>query len=115
MKGSSAGTSHCQIISTDKIIYKDNTMLIILLQVKEATPNTYRLIEANETFGRSTAINKCSFSALASIDTVLQISLTERRLRELSFLAFEKKRRSFITEDHILHKICEKNRRIQLL
>lgn len=86
----------------------------MLLPVKDAFPTTYHLLEAGDTFGSSTAINECSFSAVARIDTVRRMSMSDRRLRDLSFLAFEKKRLSSIKEDDIMRKFSEKNRRIQL-
>lgn len=72
------------------------SILKILTSVKAAFETTYRLFEAFETFGSSTAINECCFSAVNRIDTVRRMSMTDQRLRELAFLAFEKKRLSVI-------------------
>lgn len=99
---------------TKKIENKNKSILKILLPVQDAFPDTYRLFEASETFGSSTSINECSFSALARIDTVRRMCMTDKRLRDLTFLAFEKKRLSSIKEDDIMRKFSEKNRRIQL-
>lgn len=88
--------------------------LKLLLPVKEAFPQTYRLFEASETFGSSTAVNECSFSALARIDTIRRMCMTDGRLGALSFMAFEKKKLSSITTDTIMRKFSESNRRIQL-
>lgn len=65
--------------------------LKLLFPVKDAFSDTYRLFEACETFGSSTAINECSFSSLARIDTVRRMCMNDQRLRDLSILAFEKK------------------------
>lgn len=90
------------------------TTLKILFPVKDAFPDTYRLLEAGDTFGSSTAINECSFSALNRIDTVKRMSMSDKRLCDLSFLAFEKKKLSQISEDDIIRQFSEKNRKIQL-
>lgn len=91
----------------------NNNALKILLPVKDAFSDTYLLFEAAEVFGSSTAINECSFSALARIDTVRRMSMTDQRLRDLSFLAFEKNRLT-LNDIDIMRKFSEKNRRIQL-
>lgn len=80
----------------------------------EVFRNTYRLFEAIETFGSSTSVNESSFSALSRIDTVRRCSMTDQRMRDLAFIAFEKKRLDSLTTDDILRKFAEKNRRIQL-
>lgn len=67
-----------------------------------------------ETFGNSTSTNECSFSALSRIDTVRRMSMTNQRLCNLAFLAFEKQRLGSLEEELVLRKFCEKNRRIQL-
>lgn len=64
----------------------------MLIPVQSAFPTTYRLFEAIETFGSSTTMNECSFSALSRIDTIRRSSMTDQRPRDLSSLAFEKKR-----------------------
>lgn len=80
------------------------------MPVKDAFADTYRLFEACDAFGSSTAIIESSFSALARIDTVRRMCMTDQRLRDSSFLAFEKKRLSSIEEDDIMRKFSEKNR-----
>lgn len=69
--------------------------LKILYPVKDAFIATYRLFEAIETIGASTAVNECSFSAVSRIDTVKRMSMSSQRLCDLSFLAFEKKTTTF--------------------
>lgn len=92
---------------------ENKTTLELLFNVKDAFPATYKLFEAADTFGSSTAICECAFSALNRIDTVKRMSMKDKRLRDLSLLAFEKKRLSFIIEDQVLRIFAEKNRRIQ--
>ena len=75
---------------------KENTqgklcILEKLFPVRETVKDTYQLFEAVETFGSSTATSECSFSALSRIDTVRRQSMTDERLCNLTFLAFEKK------------------------
>lgn len=53
-------------------------------------PTTYQLFEAIETFGATTSMNDLSFSALSRIDTMRRSSMTDQRLRDVAFLAFEK-------------------------
>lgn len=89
-------------------------ILKLLHPVKDAFPTTYRLFEACETFGSSTAINECSFSAVARIDTVRRMCMNDERLRNLSFLAFEKKRLETLKEEYIMQKFAEEDRKIQL-
>lgn len=89
-------------------------ILKLLSPVKEAFPATYRMFEAYETFGSSTAVNECSFSAVGRIDTMRRMCMNDERLRNLSVLAFEKKRLTAISEEDIMHKFAEKNRKIQL-
>lgn len=88
--------------------------LKMLFPVRSAFPETYRLFEACETFGSSTAVNECAFSALARIDVLKRMSMSTQRLCDLSFMAFEKKRLSSVKIDDIIRKFSEKNRKIQL-
>lgn len=112
--------SELQVVKTflakemEKPENEHKTILKILLPVKDAFPIIYRLFEAAESFGSSTSINECSFSALARIDTVRRMSMSDQRLLNLSFLAFENKRLTLLDEDDIVRKFAEKNRRIQL-
>lgn len=93
---------------------KKFSILQALFIFKDAFRVTYRLFEAIETFGSGTTINEASFSALSRIDTVRRRSMTDQRLRDLSFIAFEKQRLDSLTIDSILQKFAENNRRIQL-
>lgn len=93
---------------------RKTSILKLLHPVKDAFPTTYRLFEACETFGSSTAINECSFSAVGRIDTVRRMCMNDDRLRNLSFLTFEKKRLEALDYDNIMHKFAEKDRKIQL-
>lgn len=91
-----------------------SSILKILCSVKNALPETYRLLEAIDTFGSSTSVNECAFSAISRIDTVRRMSMTNQRMCDLSFLAFERKRLSSLDGDLIVRKFAEKNRKIQL-
>lgn len=93
---------------------KKFSILQTLLPFAQVFPSTYRLFEAIDTFGGSTSMNEASFSALSRIDTIRRNSMTDQRLRDLSFIAFEKKRLEAVNIDTILRKFAEKNRRIQL-
>lgn len=64
----------------------------MLFPIKEAFAETYNLFDAIETIASSTAINECSFSALSRVDSIRRMSMTDQRLRDLSFIAFEKKK-----------------------
>lgn len=88
----------------------------MLLPFKDGIESTYKLLEAVESLGSSTAVNECAFSALSRIDTVRRMAMTDQRLCNLAFLAFEKNRISSIKDfdDKILRKFNEKNRKIQL-
>lgn len=72
------------------------TILEMLFPVENVFRATYRLFEAIETFGSGTSTNECSFSAHSRIDTIQRNSMTDQRLRDLSFIAFEKKKNGFI-------------------
>lgn len=86
-----------------------------LFPVREAVKDTYHILEAAEVFGSSTAIAECSFSALSRIDTVRRMAMTDRRLCNLTFLAFEKNKLKNLDQNSIIQKFTQKNRRIQLL
>lgn len=89
-------------------------ILELLFPVANVFRNTYRLFEAIETFGSGTATNESSFSAFSRIDTIRRYSMTNQRMRELAFIAFEKKRMDSLKIDTILRKFSEKTRRVQL-
>lgn len=93
---------------------KKQSILQMLFPVANVFLDTYHLFEAIDTFGSSTSMNESSFSALSRIHTVQRRSMTDQRLRDLSFIAFEKKRLSSLKVDSILRKFDEKNRRVQL-
>lgn len=90
------------------------SFLELLFPCAAAFPATYRMFEAIETFGSGTTTNESSFSALSRIDTMRRRSMTNQRLRDLSFIAFEKKRMDSLKIDNILRKFAEKTRRVQL-
>lgn len=87
----------------------------LLKPVKVGFPDVYKLFEAVETIGCSTAINEASFSSLARVDTAYRISMSNERLRNLSFLAFESNELKVTEKEAILRKFdADKNRRVQL-
>lgn len=86
-------------------------ILNALYPVREAFPKTYKLFCAVATFGSSNAINESSFSCLARLQTVKRMSMREQRLCDLAFLAFEHKHFEKISNDTILNKFSEANRR----
>lgn len=94
--------------------WHDKSILQTLFPVKTAFPTTYRLFEAIETFGATTSMNESSFSSLSRIDTIRRSSMTDQRLCDLAFLAFEKKRLNLLKIDVILRKFSEKSRKIKL-
>lgn len=63
-----------------------------LYPVRAAFPKVFKIFCAIETFPCSTTISECSFSCLARVGILGRIHMTNERLRNLSFLAFEKKR-----------------------
>lgn len=67
-----------------------------------------------ETFGTST-INEASFSTLSRIDTKFRFSSGNERLRNLTFLAFEKKMLDKVDDGTIMKEfVTNSERRIQL-
>lgn len=87
----------------------------ILFPIRAGMESTFNVHAAIETFGCSTAVCECSFSAMARIDTLQRMSMLDSRLRNLTFAAFEKKYFARITTEDILRKFnSAKNRKIQL-
>lgn len=91
-----------------------NNMLKILFPVKSAFTETYRFLEGVDTFGSSTSVNESAFSAVSRIDTAQRMSMTDQRLRDLAYIAFEKKSIPSLKEEDIIREFVEKTRRIQL-
>lgn len=86
-----------------------------IYSMKKAFPDVYKLMAAVETFGSGTAICECAFSALDRIGSPKRINMNNDRLRNLTYLAFEKKRLKDISADKVLQKFNENPlRRIQL-
>lgn len=83
--------------------------------MKKAFPDVYALMAAVETFGSGTAVCECAFSALDRIGTPKRIYMKNDRLRNLTYLAFEKKRLKDVSVTKVLQKFNENPlRRIQL-
>lgn len=98
----------------------ENTLQTILKRlqpVKVAFPTSFKFFKAMETFGTSTTINEASFSTLSRIDTKFRFSSSNERLRNLTFLAFEKKMLNICSDEDIMRRFVElspADRRIQL-
>lgn len=91
------------------------TILQHLYPVREAFPAVFDLFSAIETFPCSTTISECSFSSLARVGILGRVHMTNERLRNLSFLAFEEKELKKIPSDTILRHFNDaKNRRLQI-
>lgn len=93
---------------------RGNFLLECIHPVREAVKDTYDLLEAADTFGSSTAVSECSFSTLSRIDTMRRMAMTDKRLCNLTFLAFEKDKLKTLDINCIVQKFTEKNRRVQL-
>lgn len=90
-------------------------MLATLYEYREVFPAVYQLYAAIETFACSTAVCESSFSTLARVDIPSRLSMTNKRMRNLAFLAFEQKRLKNILVENILRKFNdEKQRKVQL-
>lgn len=82
---------------------------------RDVFPEVYRFMAEVDTFGSSTSVCECSFSALERIGKPNRVNMDNERLRNLSFLAFESKRLSQIDVDEVLREFnANPNRRIQL-
>lgn len=93
----------------------ERSILQRLYPIRAASKNVYKLFCANETFGCSTAICECSFSALARVGIMERIHMSNERLRSLTFLAFESKQLNNISNEAILRHFNEmKDRRLQI-
>lgn len=91
------------------------TIMKRLQPVKLAFHTTFKFFAAVETFGNSTTINEASFSTLNRVDTKFRFSSTNERLRDLTFLAFEKKMFEKVEDENIMREFVEKSpRRIRL-
>lgn len=95
--------------STEKI-----SEISLLEPVKDAFPAVYNLFTAIETFACSTAVNEAAFSCLARIDIVKRMSMTSKRLCDLSLIAFQKETLDKISDETILAKFKTENGRITL-
>lgn len=90
-------------------------LLQVLYAMREAFPNVYRTMAVVDTFACSTTVCECSFSALERVGTKKRMSMTNQRLRDLTYLAFESKRLKDISIDEILREFNDNpKRRIQL-
>lgn len=84
-------------------------------EIRDAFPNVYNLYATIDTFACSTAICEASFSALAGVNIPSRLSMTNERMRNLAFLAFESERLKSISVEEVLRKFNDaKDRRVQL-
>lgn len=102
--------------SGEKRLFKERfNILPELFKMKIAFPDVYKMFAAVDTFGSSTSVCECSFSALDRIGTPKRISMKNDRLRNLTFLAFEKKRLSNLPIDEVMKEFNKNpNRKLQL-
>lgn len=90
-------------------------ILATLYEVRDAFPKVYETYAIIETFGCSTAVCEASFSALTQINRPTRLSMTNERMRNLAFLAFEQEKLKTISVEEVLRKFNDaKNRRVQL-
>lgn len=89
--------------------------LAMLHPLREGFESTYKLLLALETFGCSTATCEASFSCLSRIDQLKRMSMTDNRLVNLAYSAFEKEQLKKVSVEDILIKFNDaKNRKVQL-
>lgn len=90
-------------------------MLNELYKMRAAFPATYKLFTAIESFACSTSVCESSFSTLTRIGWGNRLSMTNHRLRQLTFLAFEKDRLNKLPDNELLVAFDKsKTRRVQL-
>lgn len=93
-----------------------SSILQTILPIKDVIPDVYDLFAAIDTFACSTAVCEAGFSALKRVDVVQRLSMTNERLRQLSFIAFESKTLNEISNGEILERFARsKNRRVQMI
>lgn len=89
--------------------------LLELYTMREAFPNVYKLMATIDTFGCSSTICECSFSALDRVGDKTRLNMSDERLRQLSFLAFEYKRLRNLSVDLVLKRFNDNpKRRVQI-
>lgn len=82
-------------------------LLAELHEMRQILPDVYN-IYAIETFGCSTAVCEASFSALAAINVTSRLSMANKRMRHLAYLAFENKRLKKVSVDDVLREFNKK-------
>lgn len=101
--------------SSTTILKHNKSCMELLFSYKDAFKTTYEMLAAVETFGCSTATCESTFSTLTAINRPQRLSMQHRRMANLVFLAFERKR----TEDININKVLlrfhnKKYRKLQL-
>lgn len=90
-------------------------ILSLMFEVKDAFPDVYKFFATVETFACSTAVCEASFSALSRINIPSRLSMTNERMRNLAFIAFEYKRLQNISVNDVLKVFSnKKDRKVQL-
>lgn len=90
-------------------------LLGTLYEVREAFPDVYNMFAGIETFVCGTSTCEATFSSLSRIDIPSRMTMTNKRMRNLTFLAFENQRLAKIPLDDVLHKFNDqKGRRMQI-
>lgn len=90
-------------------------VLLELYTMREAFPDVYKLMATIDTFGCSSTICECSFSALDRVGDKKRLNMGDERLRQLSFLAFESKRLHNLSVELVLKRFNDNpKRRLQL-
>lgn len=87
----------------------------LLYDMKAALPTVYEYFCAVLTFGNSTTICECSFSAISRVQTVRRLSMSNNRLSALVLLAFESERVHDAMQEQILRYFNDqRSRKMQL-
>lgn len=99
----------------DKTFKTRFNLLHELYGMRDAFPEVYRFMAIIDTFGCSTAICECTFSALERVGSPRRVNMGNERLRNLTFLAFEHKKLAQIPVDDVLKRFNSNPlRRVQL-
>lgn len=86
-----------------------------LFEFREVFSDVYNLFAAIETFGCSTAVCESSFSSLSQINVPSRLSMSNNRMRNLAFMAFESKRLDNVESEVVLRTFNNaKQRKVQL-
>lgn len=100
------------LTKSEKNTFKNRfNVLSELYKMKAAFPQVYKMMAVVDTFGSSTTICECSFSALERLGVPKRISMNEDRLRHLTFFTVEKKRVAKISVDEVINRFNKNPKR----